>query len=227
MPDSRKLEVDASRARLTRISMRTLPTPSLRCAIALVAALLCCFGTARAQGRGGLSEGELRAPWEQHLVVLQSLAAPILSNSPPERRALLADQLAALQVSLGEYESQVDKVIDRIVGDPQFGYIAGETSEALGRQLADTHARFAALYVTLQAGQRTDVQAAQAALATLSETLARRGPFEADIYSTLGSMSPQQLVALATRWWKGEEQAIAVKKLVGDYRQKVEGLQAR
>ena len=201
--------------------------PGLRCAVALIAVLLCCTGTARAQGRGGLSEGELRAPWEQHLVVLQSLAPVILDTSTPARREQLADQLAALQVSLGEYESQVDKVIDRIVGDPQFGYDVSDTSEALGRQLADTHARFEALYATLEVSQRADVQAAQAALATLSETLARRGPFEADLYSTLGAMSPQLLVATATRWWKGEEQAIAVKKLVADYRQKVEGLQAK
>jgi hypothetical protein len=34
----------------------------------------------------------------------------------------------------------------------------------------------------------------------------------------LGSGSRQQIVELATRWWNGEERAIAVKKFVAELR---------
>jgi hypothetical protein len=38
------------------------------------------------------------------------------------------------------------------------------------------------------------------------------------------SSSQQQIVGLATRWWNGEEWAIAVKKFVAGLRQQLEGI---
>jgi hypothetical protein len=38
------------------------------------------------------------------------------------------------------------------------------------------------------------------------------------------SAARQEIVGLATRWWNGEERAIAVKKLVADLRQTLDAL---
>jgi hypothetical protein len=196
----------------------------LRKWLGLLIALLAWHGSTYGQ-YSGLSEAELRAPWEQHLVVLQSLSTLILGRSDAPQRAALANHLAALQVSLGEYETRVDEVIDRIIGDPQYAYVADKTSHDLSVQLDAVHGDFAALYAAIGVGSRADVQAAQASLATLAGVLRGKSTFERDLVSTLGSGSRQQIVDLATRWWKGEEQAIAVKKLAAGYREKVEQLQ--
>jgi hypothetical protein len=201
--------------RSLRASRRTL----LAGALLLAAQVL----PARAQG-DDLSEAALRGPWEQHLLVLQSLAGPIASTRDASQRAALADSLATLQVTLGEYETQVDQVIDRLIGDPQYSYAAAETSQALGRQLAEVHRQFDALYRALDATDRADVRGAQASLDALRLSLESGTAFERDVTSALGSGSRQLIVGLATRWWKGEEQALAVKNLVAALRQELEGL---
>lgn len=176
-------------------------------------------GPSQAQVGQELSEAALREPWNRQLAVLESLAEKII-----RRGARVGDDLARLEVALGEYESQCDQVIDRIIADSQFAYVATETSQALALQLAEVHARFAAFYATLDVHQRADVAAAQAALDDLRKVLAARQPFERDVIGASVSGTRQPRVELATRWWKGEEQAIAVKKLVGSLRQQVEGI---
>lgn len=176
----------------------------------------------RAQFDAAISESALREPWARQLAVLQSLAGTITSTSSAPERAQLDDTLTYLQVALGELETQIDQVIDRIVADPQFGYAAAETSAALGAQVGEIHARFDALYAVLGVQRRDDVQDAQDALATLEQLLRRKAAFERDVLHVLASGSRQQIVELATRWWNGEERAIAVKKLVAELRQKLE-----
>lgn len=162
----------------------------------------------RAQSDPAIAESAMRDPWVAHLKVLESLPTIGADRN-------LAGELAELETALGEYERQVDRVIDRIVGDPQFAYVADETSRALAQQLAQVQLRFAAVYGVLDIGDRANVRAAQSALDALRATLAAEKPFEKDVLQALGSGSRQQIVGLATRWWNGEEQAIAVKKAVG------------
>jgi hypothetical protein len=190
----------------------------------LLVALLVGFRCAGAYADVSITENELRTPWEQHLLVLQSLAESIRATPQASQRGALADSLARLQVSLGEYETQVDTVIDRIIGDPQYAFVAAETSEALSLQIADVHGRFDALYALLGVGDRADVRAAQATLDALRKALAARVAFEADVIRIRASAARQEIVGLATRWWNGEERAIAVKKLVADLRQTLDAL---
>jgi hypothetical protein len=201
-----------------------LVSPGRRLAGTLLAAALCALGCVGAHAQVALSEAELRTPWEQHLLVLKSLSGPVGETARGPQREALADHLARLQVSLGEYETQVDEVIDRIISDAQFAFVAAETSAALSEQLAEVHGRFDALYSALGVRDRADATAAQSSLGTLRNTLAARTAFETDVMRVRASASRQETVALATRWWKGEEQAIAVKKLVAELRQKLEGL---
>lgn len=173
---------------------------------AWILAVLSVSGAAHAQSDPAIPESSLRDPWVAQLQVIESL-----SDTESWPREALAD----LEVALGEYERQVDRVIDRIVGDPQFAYVAAETSQDLAQQLLQVHARFAAVYGTLGIADRSDVRAAQTALDRLRRVLADERPFEKDVLQALGSGSRQQIVGLATRWWNGEERAIAVKKAVG------------
>ena len=193
-------------------------------AVTLLVALVVGFFCAGAHADVSITETELRTPWEQHLLVLQSLSGPIGATPQGTQREALADSLARLQVSLGEYETQVDTVIDRIIGDPQYAFVAAETSEALSLQIADVHGKFDALYALLGVGDRADVRAAQASLDALRKALAARVAFEADVIRIRASAARQEIVGLATRWWNGEERAIAVKKLVADLRQTLEAL---
>jgi len=194
-------------------------------AIAL-ATILSWSGPADAQSDQEIPEAALKEPWNQQLTVLQSLSATITSANA-DVRSQLDNVLATLETALGEYERQVDRVIDRVVGDPQFAYVAAETSEALSAQLLDVHSGFAALYSMLGVEERTDVQAAQASLDALRKTLQAQVYFERDVVQALGSGSRQQIVGLATRWWYGEERAIAVRKFVAGLRQELQGMSSR
>jgi hypothetical protein len=189
----------------------------------LLAAGLLASAAVRAQVGAEVPESMLREPWVQQLAVVQSLSGTITATIDAKQRASLVEQLTYLQVAIGEHESQVDQVIDRIVGDPQFAYIAAETSEALGDKLAEIHGRFDALYTALGVQQREDVRAAQASLDALRERLQAKVYFERDVVHVSASLSREQIVAFGTRWWNGEERAIAVKKLVAELRLKLEG----
>jgi len=192
-------------------------------AVALaLAALLSWGGAARAQATPAIAEATLRQPWEQQLAVLESLSTSITSVTDAQARAARSDALAVLQVALGEYEGQVDKVIDRIVGDPQFAYVAAEISEALGAKVAEIHGRLEALYAELGVRTREDVRRAQSSLDDLRSALEIKSRFERDVTLVVHSLSRQQIVDFATRWWNGEERAIAVKKLVAQLRQRLE-----
>jgi hypothetical protein len=191
-------------------------------AVVLIAILL-RSGSAAAQPDQAISEATLREPWNQQLAVLQSLSGSITAANA-DSRSQLGDALAILQVALGEFEVQVDQVIDRVLADAQFAFAAAETSQALSAQLAEVHARFDALYAVLGVQERADVRAAQASLDTLQKILQDKMHFERDVERALGSGTRQQRVELATRWWNGEERAIAVKKLVADLREKLEAV---
>jgi hypothetical protein len=179
-------------------------------------------GLAGAQLGAEVPESALREPWVQQLAVLQSLSGTITATSDAQERARLAEQLTYLQVAIGEYEAQVDRLIDRIAGDPQFPYVAAETSAALGTKLSEIHARFDTLYASLRVQQRADVRAAQASLDALRSLLQAKVHFERDVLNVFAVLSRQRIAELATRWWNGEERAIALKQLVAELRLKLE-----
>jgi hypothetical protein len=187
----------------------------------LLSGLLLCSGSAGAQVDQAIPEATLREPWDRQLAVLQSLAGSITA-SPADAREQLDDALAILQVTLGEFERQVDRVIDRMIGDAQFAYVAAETSQELSVQLAEIHRRFETLYAALGVQTRSDVHAAQASLDSLRGILQAKTHFERDVVQASGFL--QQRVELATRWWNGEERAIAVRALVAALRAKLAGL---
>jgi hypothetical protein len=184
----------------------------------LLFAALLASAAARGQVGSAVPESALREPWVQQLAVIESLSGAIAAPRDAAARDRMIDALTYLQVEIGEYEAQVDRVIDRIVGDPQFGYIATETSRSLGEQLAEVHARFAALYTVLGVQERENVRAAQDSLDALRVLLEAGSYFERDVVTVLASAQRDQIVGLATRWWNGEERAIAVKKRVAELR---------
>lgn len=126
------------------------------------AAILSLSGPVAGQSDQAIPESALKEPWNRQLAVLQSLSATITSANA-NVRPQLDNALAALETALGEYERQVDRVIDRVVGDPQFAYVAAETSQALSAQLSEVHSDFATLYAMLGVQERTDVEAAGSA----------------------------------------------------------------
>jgi hypothetical protein len=192
-------------------------------AIAMVlSAIVLWSGSAAAQSDASIPEAVLREPWSRQLAVVQSLSGPVAAVDA-ERRRPLGDALENLERELGKYETQVDRVIDRIVSNPEFSYVAAETSEELSAQIAEVHARFDALYTLLGVRERDDVRVAQESLDMLQRVLHAQKPFESDVLRALGSGSRTLIVELATRWWNGEERAIAVKKAVADLRQRLGG----
>lgn len=196
---------------------RTSHGAGLWLAVVLQLLMVCCSASAWAQDDAAITEATLREPWALQLGTLQGVSADLTARTAAER-ARLDPVLEGLAAALGRYETQVDRVIDRIVGDPQFAYAAAEVSRALSLTVTDIHAGFAGLYAGLGMEERPDVRAAQEALVRLRTTLGAEAPFERDVIRALGSGSRELIVGLATRWWTGEEQAIAVRKAVTDLR---------
>ena len=135
---------------------------------------------------------------------------------------VLADAFSILQVSLGEYETQFDRVIDRLIADANFRYAATEVSSELARQVANIGVNLDTVYALLSVQERADVREAQEALQELHRLLDAKTYFERDVL--VGVMSRPQTVELATRWWNGEERAIALKKRVAQLREGLEQL---
>ena len=186
----------------------------------LGASILAWSGLAVAQSDAAIPEVAMREPWVQQLAVLQSLSVPITNAETPVRPELV-DALAGLETAIGDYEERVDRVIDRLAADPQFAYSAAKTSLGLANRLTDAHDRFDKVYAILGVPDRPDVVEAQASLARLRDILQEHTAFEDDVMRALGAGSRTQIIALATRWWNGEERAIAVKKLVAELRQTI------
>ena len=196
--------------------------PGARSLVWILAACALLWPTlSLSQTQPGIPEATLRAPWSLHLAVVDSLADRIEAAEPAVREPL-ADAMSILQVSLGEYETQFDRVIDRLIADPSFRYAATEVSGELARQVADIQVNLDAVYALLAVQERADVRQAQEALQALHRLLDAKTYFERDVL--VGVMSRPQTVELATRWWNGEERAIALKKRVAQLREGLEGL---
>ena len=187
-------------------------------AAVLGGSILAWSGAAAAQSDAAIPETAMREPWVQQLAVLQSLSVPI-TNADTAVREELADTLAGLEASVAAFEERVDRVIDRLVADPQFAYAAAKTSSGLADQLTDALDRFERIYGVLGVRDRADVNDAQTSLLRLRDILQEHSAFEDDVMRALGAGSRQQIIALATRWWNGEERAIAVKKQAAELRQ--------
>ena len=187
-------------------------------AAVLGGSFLAWSGAAAAQSDAAIPEATMREPWVQQLAVLQSLSVPI-TNADTAVREQLADALAGLEASVAAFEERVDRVIDRLVADPQFAYAAAKTSSELADQITDALGRFERIYGVLGVRDRADVNDAQTSLLRLRDILQEHSAFEDDVMRALGGGSRQQIIALATRWWNGEERAIAVKKQAAELRQ--------
>lgn len=177
---------------------------------------------AHAQLGTEIGEQALTAPWLAHLAALgaaQGTAARVLDATARERRI---DRLTLAQVTIGEFEAQVDEVIERIGFDTQFGYVATDTSLALSRKLLEIAEAFDALYADLGLRDGGDVRRAQSQLRELAAVLEKKTAFERDVVNALGSGVRQSRVDLATRWWKGEEAAAEVAKLLAQWREQLQ-----
>jgi len=179
-------------------------------------------GTAHAQMSMQITESLLMGPWEQHLTVLQSLENTVMGLQDQKTKTAVIDALFFLEPGIGEYEAQVGEVINRLAGDPQFAYVADETSSALSIALDEVHAQFENLYGALGVSGREDVQAAQQSLDELRSVLRLRKPFEIDVVNALGSGIPQIIIGLATRWWHGEEKAALTREYIAALRPRLE-----
>ncbi len=186
----------------------------------LAACVLLGSTVAHAQIQGAIPESALREPWSLHLAIVDSLAGRIEAAQPALREPL-ADALATLQVSLGEYETQFDRTIDRLAADPNFTFAATEVSFELAGQVADIGMHLDTVYALLGVRERADEREAQAALQELHRLLHAKTYFERDVLA--GILSRPQTVELATRWWNGEQRAIALKKRVAELRERLEG----
>ncbi len=199
---------------------------SIKTGIVVLSVVLCSSGPALAQWSSSISGGAIIRPWEQHLAVLQSLSGSISTVADAQTRAQLAEDLAALEADIDAFGLEIDEFINRLAGDPQFVYVAAETSRALSIPLAKVHARFYGVYSTLGVQEREDVITAQASLDTLRKILHEKRKFENDVTNALGFGSRQVIVALATRWWNGKEKSIEVRKAAENLRQQLDGVTA-
>jgi len=176
---------------------------------------------AAAQVLAAIPEATLREPWAKHLAVVESLSQQI-SGTEANRREALADTLSILQASLGEYETGFDRIIDRLISDANFRYDATQVSFDLSQKVSDIGVHLDTLYALLDVQERADVKDAQAALQELHRLLHVKTLFERDVLA--GLVGRPQTVELATRWWNAEERAIALKKRVGELRERLEGI---
>ncbi len=177
---------------------------------------------AHAQFGGAISESQLTGPWEKHLTALRGLENQILNLPEGDARTAVEEALFALESEIGTYESQVGEVINRLAGDPQFSYVADQTSLELSRQLDVIHGLFETMYGALQATEREDVRAAQESLDKIRTVLRQKREFEMDVVNALGSGQRQNIVGLATRWWHGEEKAAQLREYISALRPKLE-----
>jgi hypothetical protein len=183
--------------------------------------MLVCAG-AHSQFGGAISESQLTRPWERHLAALQSLENTIRGLEDGSARTAVVDALFSLEPELGAYESQVGEVINRLAGDPQFSYVASETSLELSVQLDVLHGLFEQLYAALQAQEREDVRAAQQALDELRTILREKRHFERDVINALATGLRPVIVGLATRWWHGEQKAAELREYISALRPQLE-----
>lgn len=206
-----------------KVSHMTMPN---RWFVGLGAVVLLCValtnGAARAQVSMEITESVLKSPWEQHLTVLQSLENTILGLENEKTKAAVFDALFFLESGISEYEAQVDDVIYRLAGDPQFAYQADKVSAEMASVLDRVYTQFENLYGALGVDQREDVLDAQQSLDELRAVLKRKRPFFNDVLNALGSGIRQVIVGLAERWWHGEEKAILTKEYIAALRPKLE-----
>lgn len=188
------------------------------------AALSICLALSDAAAQLGAEIGEqaLSAPWIAQRAALDAAQRAAAQTTDAAARERRIDRLTLAQVTIGEFEALVDELIERVGFDTQFGYVAADTSLALAHKLTDIAAALDALYADLGMSARDDVRGAQAQLRELAAALEKKTPFERDVVNALGSGVRQSRVDLATRWWKGEEAAAQVGKLLAQWREQLE-----
>ena len=189
-------------------------------ALSLVAVL--APPAALAQFDQAISDASLTDPWDLEKMVVLSLPVPSPALDEPRVRLQLHATLRRLDEGLAGFESQVLTFIERLVGDPQYAYVAAENSAEMSAQIASIEKNFDSLYTTFAVEQRADARTAQASLGALRSTLAQKTPFERDVSRALGSGSRQEILSLGTRWWMATEHEVAVRKAVADLKQRLD-----
>ena len=203
--------------------MPQIRSKSITTALVAFVAVVFWHSPASSQWASSISEGEITRPWEQHLVVLQSLPGLISAVDESRTRARLAENLAILEADIGEFGLAVQAFIFRLAEDPQFVYIAAATSQEISMRLARVHVEFHSLYSDLQIHEREDVIVAQTSLDALRKIMEERTKFETDVTNALGSGSRQQIMGVANRWWIGMEKSAEVQKYAANLRQQLGG----
>ncbi|TFH40868.1 MAG: hypothetical protein E4H01_15835 [Lysobacterales bacterium] len=178
--------------------------------------------SALAQWSASISQGELLRPWEQHLAVLESLSGSISTVDGAEARARLSRNFAMLESGIDEFGLEIEKFIYRLAGDPQFVYVAAQTSQELSIRLAEVHAQLHTLYSALGIQEREDVVTAQTSLDALRKVMYEKRKFENDVTNALGSGSRQQIMGVANRWWNGKVKSAEVQKFSASLRQQLD-----
>jgi hypothetical protein len=206
---------------MTRINWKSIAT-----SIVVLVAVVSGGKPVLAQWTASISQGEISQPWEQHLAVLQSLSGLISQVDGAQAGARVSENLVMLEADIGEYGLAIEKFIYRLAGDPQFVYIAAETSQDLGSRLARVHARFDSLYLVLGVHEREDAVTAQASLESLRKIMHEKIKFENDVTNALGSGSRQQIMGVANRWWIGKLKSVEVQEFAAKLRQQLEGVTA-
>lgn len=178
--------------------------------------------SALAQWSASIAQGELLRPWEQHLAVLESLSGSISTVDGAEARARLSRNFAMLESGIDEFGLEIEKFIYRLAGDPQFVYVAAQTSQELSIRLAEVHAQLHTLYSALGIQEREDVVTAQTSLDALRKVMYEKRKFENDVTNALGSGSRQQIMGVANRWWNGKVKSAEVQKFSASLRQQLD-----
>ncbi len=174
---------------------------------------------AQAQWSSSISAGELLRPWEQHLAVLQSLSGSISTLAKTQPGMQISADLLALEADIEAFGQEVDEFLNRLAADPQFVYVAADTSRLLSIRLGKVHTQFDSVYLALGVAQREDIVTAQASLEALRKVLHEKRKFENDVTNALGSGARQPIVALAVRFWNSKEKSIEVRKVAANLRQ--------
>ena len=128
-------------------------------ALALVAVL--APAAALAQFDQAISDASLTDPWDLEKAVVLSLPVTSPALDEPHVRSQLHATLRKLEEELAGFESQVLTFIERLIGDPQYPYVAAENSAEMSAQIASIEKNFDSLYTTLAVEQRADARAAK------------------------------------------------------------------
>jgi hypothetical protein len=162
---------------------------------------------------------DLVEPWNRVKAVVLSLPDSFRTVAEPDKRSRLDRKLSQLDDRLAALQAQEESVAVSIASNPGFAYDAALRSEQMSKQVSEIEESFDALLTELMLGDRPDVVAAQASLASLRQLLHENHRFERDVWRAIGSGGKNEIQALAARWWAGATSVESVREAIADVRQ--------